>query len=1230
MAVSVRTPPTGDADRASAVEARTQAIGRDLIAAIQRQPERPMDWLQDRFLVAIAEDETLRTSLLRFIDVLAALDFDRGGELTARLAREYLQRPLSRLPAPFRLIAEMARSAPAPARLIRLAAVRATTAIADRFIVEPGERSMAGGATRALRVLRREGRVPSFDVLGEHVAGDDEAAAYLQRYLDLIAELGGQPEAGSCTAGGVRSLQVSVKLSALAPIFDPVDPEGTLNRVRGPLERIVEAAASAGVAVTIDVEEYRLRDLTWHIVRSVFGATGRFHDWPDVGVVLQAYLADAPGQLQAMRAFAAERTSPVQVRLVKGAYWDYEHIIAEADGWPSPVLAVKAATDVQFERLTWQLAEAYPRIRLAVGSHNVRSHASSEAVREALGLPEGAIEHQTLFGMAPRVSRALRGTGWVARDYVPVGDLLAGMGYLVRRILENSSQTGFLLQSRGGAPLHELLRNPATLLGTEPVAAGAAAHTTAEREFRNSPPVRLFLSEERDRFASAVAQAEQSQGRHFALDLPPTSGPRPMLRPLNPSSPDPARPAVEVEAATMGDVGPVLARLRDGAESWGRRPLAERAGILRRAGDLLLSRRDQLAAAIVIEGGKNWANALGDVDEAVDYLRYYPWLAGRMSRRLETDSVPRGIVAVIPPWNFPLAIPCGMTTAALITGNAVVLKPAEQTPGITARLVQLLREAGVPRDVIVHLPGDGETIGGALVSSPLVDMVAFTGSRDVGAWIAETAAGTITARGRLKHVLAEMGGKNAIAVFPDADLDEAVEGILQSAFGHANQKCSAVSRVFAHRDIYARLRRRLVEGARSLPVGAATDAGTFINPLIDAAAMARVRELAGVARQEGRVVLDRLDRTPPYPGYGLGPLIVELSPTRLRDARTAQDEIFGPVLVLAPYRSEQEALALINDTVYGLTAGIFSRSPATIRRMAAGIRAGNIYVNREITGARVGVEPFGGMGMSGAGPKAGGEDYLYAFVSQRASAPREGGAASPALPANESTVAGRDAGVAWPTVTAWSDPANRRAKALAAADRLLTTGDAGPAPASLNGVLSALSRQVAEIREAQPTNPIPGQQTSIDWSLPRGIGGVVLDERASPETLAYLVGAALLAGNGIVVATAPVLHGAARALVQALRRSGVPAQCLALLEGTDIPDTVPPGRFDFIAADVALPRARRLAASLARRYPGQRNMPAFLSEADGPGLDEPGFLRRFALPRTIAIRTLRHGADLAL
>jgi RHH-type proline utilization regulon transcriptional repressor/proline dehydrogenase/delta 1-pyrroline-5-carboxylate dehydrogenase len=397
-------------------------------------------------------------------------------------------------------------------------------------------------------------------------------------------------------------------------------------------------------------------------------------------------------------------------------------------------------------------------------------------------------------------------------------------------------------------------------------------------------------------------------------------------------------------------------------------------------------RRFELAAWIVFESGKPWRDADADVAEAIDFCMYY---AMQMRRLAEGKRVhvpgeenlyfyrPRGVAVVIAPWNFPLAILTGMTAAALVTGNTVVMKPAEQSPVIAAKLMELFRDAGLPDGVVNYLPGIGEEVGPELVGSPLVDLIAFTGSREVGLGINAQAADTDPRQTMVKHVIAEMGGKNAIIVDDDADLDEAVAGVVQSAFGYAGQKCSACSRVIVLEAAYDAFLERLIEATRSLKLGPADDPGTDVGPLIDDEARQRVQRYIELGKEVNTLALGVEVGPLAKKGYFVGPhILTNVQP----EDRLATEEIFGPVLAVFKVRDLDEALRLANGTSYALTAGIFSRSPENLRKARRELVAGNIYLNRGITGALVHRQPFGGFKMSGIGTKAGGPDYLLQFL----------------------------------------------------------------------------------------------------------------------------------------------------------------------------------------------------------------------------------------------------------
>jgi RHH-type proline utilization regulon transcriptional repressor/proline dehydrogenase/delta 1-pyrroline-5-carboxylate dehydrogenase len=424
---------------------------------------------------------------------------------------------------------------------------------------------------------------------------------------------------------------------------------------------------------------------------------------------------------------------------------------------------------------------------------------------------------------------------------------------------------------------------------------------------------------------------------------------------------------------------------------WREAGVEARAQALGRVAELLRERRTELAAWIVYEAGKPWAEADGDVTEAIDFVEYYrararelqrPLTLGR--RRGEVNHYTRearGVVGVIAPWNFPLAILTGMTSAALSTGNTVVMKPAEQTPVIAAKLMELFDAAGVPPGVVNYTPGRGEVAGDRLVRHPDVALIAFTGSQEVGTRIYATAAATAGTR-MLKRVVAEMGGKNAIIVDDDADLDEAVQGIIASAFGYAGQKCSACSRVIGVGRVYARLVERLAEAARTLPMGPAEAPGTVVGPVIDEPSRERILSYVDLGKRLARAVLLReVDpAVAALGGFYVAPAIFADVPVTCALAR---EEIFGPVLSCLPAATFEEALEIATGLDYALTGGVFSRSPVRVARAREAFRVGNLYINRATTGARVGRQPFGGRQLSGIGWQAGGPDYLVQFVETR-------------------------------------------------------------------------------------------------------------------------------------------------------------------------------------------------------------------------------------------------------
>jgi RHH-type transcriptional regulator, proline utilization regulon repressor / proline dehydrogenase / delta 1-pyrroline-5-carboxylate dehydrogenase len=503
--------------------------------------------------------------------------------------------------------------------------------------------------------------------------------------------------------------------------------------------------------------------------------------------------------------------------------------------------------------------------------------------------------------------------------------------------------------------------------------------------FRNEPTLELRRAAVRESLRGALADLDARLPLEVPVWIGNDRGTNADFYSRDPGEPE--RVVGMVAEASAENVEAAVAAATEGAREWGRRSAAERANVLVDAADRLRERRLELAALEVRECAKPWPEADADVCEAIDFLSYYAREAVRLDRGAELLQAPgernamryapRGVVAVISPWNFPLAIPTGMTAAGLAAGNAVVLKPAEQSPATGGALVAALREAGVPARTIALLPGHGE-VGAALVRHPEVHVIAFTGSSAVGLEIVRAAAETPAGQAHVKRVVAEMGGKNCVIVDADADLDEAVPAIVGSAFVYAGQKCSAAARVLAHEAIAEPLAERLAGAVELLRVGQAQELQTDVPPVIEREAQERVRDYTVRAEREGRVLARA--QAPDGPGWFCAPtLVADVDP----GSPVLREEVFGPLLTVEPVESIAAACELVESLPFALTGGLFSRSRATVEGVASRSPVGNLYVNRQITGAMVGRQPFGGNRLSGAGSKAGGPDYLLQFMEPR-------------------------------------------------------------------------------------------------------------------------------------------------------------------------------------------------------------------------------------------------------
>lgn len=969
----------------TAVEFRTQEIGRLVWTQLHRRQPSLFErrWWDDRILGVAMADESVKVQMFRFVDVLPRL---RSHQDVTRHLQEYFEEIREHLPWAVELVkfgVEHLRPESVLSRALAYNARRNASRMAQRFIAG----THVAEVLQAVTSLRQQGFAFTLDLLGEAVLTDAEAVAYQQQYLELIRGLAESvnrgpeiPQADCDHEGPIPRVNVSVKLSALVSHFRPIDPEGTAAAVKERLRPLLRMAQEQHAYVHVDMEQYAFKDLTLRIFQEIL-LEEEFRDFADVGIVVQAYLEDAARDLKQLLSWVKKRKTPVWVRLVKGAYWDFETVTSAAQNWPVPVFQEKFESDANYERQSRFLLENYEWLRPAFGSHNLRSLSHAVACAEALKVPIGAYEIQMLYGMAGEQAQVFAEQGHRVRIYTPFGELMPGMAYLVRRLLENTSNDSFLRHSYDEqVKIEDLLMKPSDVAAKAPKRA-----KSQPLEFINEPHTDFSNQSSREAMQRALEQVADQLGEDHSIFIAGKSiQNRKWITSRNPSHKD--QIVGRIAAAKPDDALAAIDAARRAFPEWSRVEASYRAEYLELMAREMRTRRFELNAWEVYECGKPWEEADADVAEAIDFCLYY---AQQMRQIAASDPFdlpgeenryfyrPRGVAVVIAPWNFPLAILTGMTAAALVTGNTVVMKPAEQSSVIGAKLMDIIHAAGIPDGVVNFLPGVGEEIGPVLVGSPDVDLIAFTGSRPVGLSIYEQAGQTHAAQHGIKHVLAELGGKNAIIVDNDADLDEAVLGVMHSAFGYAGQKCSACSRVIVLADAYDEFTKRLVEAAKAWKIGPAEEPGTMLGPVIDAEAATRIQEYIELGQTEGKLLyagdVGKLAKEGPY----IGPhIFVDVPPA----SRIAQEEIFGPVLVVFRAKDFSEALSIANGTDYALTGGCYSRSPANLKRVRQEFLVGNLYLNRSITGALVARQPFGGYKLSGIGSKAGGPDYLKQFL----------------------------------------------------------------------------------------------------------------------------------------------------------------------------------------------------------------------------------------------------------
>ncbi len=867
------------------------------------------------------------------------------------------------------------------------------TGFMKRFVSRAGEPVVRAGAMQAMRILGEQfvlgrdmgealkrGRAAvrageaaffSFDMLGEGARTAHDAARYLDSYADAIRAVGADGEGAPEQRSGI-----SVKLSALHPRYEARQEDRVFAELYGRVVELCLLAKSANINLCFDAEETERLVISFKLLDRLAGEPS-LRDWTGLGFALQAYQKRARASVAMLADLARRRRTRLMVRLVKGAYWDGEVKRAQVMGRPDyPVFTTKAATDLSYIVCAGDLLDAADRLYPQFATHN--AHTAVAVNRIASTRNVSAFEFQRLHGMGEALYAA-GGFKAPVRVYAPVGGHEDLLPYLVRRLLENGANTSFV---------HSFLDDDVSpdLVAADPVARVEASPRRHPRlpapsalygaSRRNSTGPDLSIAADRERLQQAVAALDASP-----LTFLPRGGGAKRTAPH-----DPSLVVGFANDATVDDVRAMIASAHAAQPAWNALGGGQRAQHLRAMADALERETDRLVALLAREGGRTLQDGIDEVREAVDFCRYYAAEAERFfaaPQRLpgpagETNVLElhgRGVFACISPWNFPLAIFTGQLAAALAAGNTVIAKPAEQTPLVAAEAVQLFRRAGLPPDVLQLAIGPGETVGATLTEDECIAGVCFTGSTETAKRIHRTLAAR---QGAIPVLIAETGGLNAMFVDTTALPEQVVDDAVLSAFGSAGQRCSALRILFLPHGTADLILSKLAGALQELRIGDPADPRTDVGPVIDTAARVMLETHLAQMQRDAKVLVQR-DVTG-MAGSFFGPAIVDLPSLDLID-----HEVFGPILHVIRYEPAEIAAvgAALARKGYGLTLGIHSRLESFAAEVQAAVPAGNVYVNRSMVGAVVGVQPFGGVGLSGTGPKAGGPHYLQRFAGER-------------------------------------------------------------------------------------------------------------------------------------------------------------------------------------------------------------------------------------------------------
>ena len=988
-----------------------------------------------------------------------------------------------------------------------------------------GEQFVMGEDMRAALLRARDSEAAgyrySYDMLGEAARTEADARRYFDSYRRAIAAIA----AVSAGRGPVDSPGISVKLSALHPRYEEAQRERVLVELLPRLKQLALDAAGANIGLTVDAEEAARLELSMDLLAALC-RDPELGDWQGLGLAIQAYQKRALWLVDWVVALARESGRRLMVRLVKGAYWDTEIKLAQVDGLADyPVFTRKAATDVSYQACAARLLAARPWVYPQFATHN----AFTVATLLELDSSREGYEFQRLHGMGEALYQAvLAGEAVPCRIYAPVGvhaDLLA---YLVRRLLENGANTSFvnhILDPR--IAVDSLLEDPVDLARSWQQARHPRIPLPGDLYGESRPNARgLDLGDplEQHRLQPALLAADHRLPRDYPGSGQPCSSRSPATGKLLGQFALADCPAVEAAAASA------LAALPD----WSARPVSERADLLRRLAEQLEAHCPELMALCCLEAGKTLPDALAEVREAVDFLRYYAREAERLAE--ETPSESLGVLLCISPWNFPLAIFLGQLSAALVMGNTAIAKPAEQTSLIALRVGELMAACGFPPGVARILPGEGRAIGEQLVPDPRIRGVLFTGSTATAGWIARQLAARQDAP---LPLIAETGGQNCMVVDSTALPEQVVRDVLVSGFQSAGQRCSALRVLYLQEDIAERVIRMLVGAMAELRLGDPRWLATDVGPVIDSAALDRLQAHARYLDATARLLY-----ACPAPAEA-GPLCFPPRLYEIAGLSQLEREVFGPIVHVIRYPAGEldRVFEEINASGYGLTFGIHSRIQRSCQRAAERVAAGNIYINRNMIGAIVGVQPFGGRGLSGTGPKAGGPAYLRRLQgpippsASAAAALPTGGPRQPLFDALQGVPAARSG---W-----WQRGILERSVCLKRAVALWSAGEAVD-----ESTLEAMREQLKRARDwlaAPRVLPGPTGESNTLLLEPRGCLLLIADHSNGDgsDLLALLTG--LLAGNNLLVLSAVEQRASWELRLQQLAGCGIAPELVRLL-----------------------------------------------------------------------------------